>query len=180
MHVDEDLIDVAQLAERGLDLRERAAARAQIQVAAEVDHAEALASRPGHDAGAMTGLAAQEVRRAQDPRLGVQIRVDLAAMVGVVAERDRVDPAREQLIGRLRRDSQPAGDVLAVDDDERRLQALAQQRQALEQGAPPDTADEIADEQDPHLPTHALAGSVLPGERLSLSHTWPMAAGGCR
>ena len=106
----------------------------------------------------MSGLAAQEVGRAQDPRLGVQIRVDLAAMVGVVAERDRVDSAREQLVGGLWRDPQPARDVLAVDHDEGRIEALAQQRQALEQRAPADAADEIADEQDAGLDlSHTLA-----------------------
>ena len=95
-------------------------------------------------------------------------------MVGVVAERDRVDSSREQLVGGLRRDSQAAGDVLAVDDNERRPQALAQQRQALEQRPAPDAADEIADEQDPHTST----GPLLGGERLSLSHTAPMIVGG--
>jgi len=69
-------------------------------------------------------------------------------MVCVVAERDHVDSAREELIGGLWRDPQPARDVLAVDDDEGRFETLAQQRQALEQGAPPDAADEIAHEQD--------------------------------
>ena len=98
------------------------------------------------------GLAAQEVGRAQDRACVVQIGVDLAAVVGVVAERDHVDAGREQLVGDLRRDPEAARGVLAVDDDERRGVALAQHRQAVEQRAPPDAADDVADEQDARTP----------------------------
>jgi len=126
MHVDEDVIDIpTQLAERGLDLGKRRTARAQVQVPAEVDYAQAHSVVLDH-ARAVAGLDAQEVRRAQDPRLGVQIRIDLAAMVGVVAERDRIDSPREQLLGCLWRDSQAARDVLAVDHHEGRVKALSQ------------------------------------------------------
>ena len=110
----------------------------------------------------MTGLDAQEVDRAQDPRLGVEIRVDLATVIGVVAERDRVHAAREQRARGLRRDPQTARDVLGVDDHERGVEALAQDRQALQQRAPADRADEVPDEQD--------AG-------LCLSHTCRMTGG---
>src|SRR5271167_922366 len=115
-------------------------------------------------------------------------------MVGVVAERDRIDAAREELIGGLWRDSQATCDVLAVDHHERRIEALAQQGQAFEQGTPPDPADEIADEQDPHrtigfvraaaLRARGLArrpaasrrtcGGVPARDFLLLSHTSPM------
>jgi len=162
VHVHEDVIDiVAQLAQRGLDLRKRRTARAQIEVAAEVDHTQAQPVAL-HHARTVAWLDAQEVGRTQDPRLGIQVGIDLTAVIGVVAERDRVHPAGEQCAGRLRRDPQPACHVLAVDDHERRLEALAQNRQALEQRASPNAADEIADEQD---------------ARLCLSHTSPMIAG---
>ena len=157
-----------ELSERDLDLGEGRAAGAQIQVAAEVDDAQAHAVALDH-AGAVPGLAAQEVGRPQDPRLAVQVGVDLAAVVGVVAERDRVDARREQLVGDLRRDPQAAGDVLAVDDHERRRVALAQDRQAVEQRVPADAADEVAHEQDARRPR--------PAARLGLSHTLAMVGG---
>ncbi len=102
-------------------------------------------------AGAVPGLAAQEVGRPHDPRLGVQVGVDLPAVVGVVAEGDRVDASREQLVGDLGGDPQPPGDVLAVDHHELGRVALAQERKAVEQRAPADAPDEVADEQDAQL-----------------------------
>ena len=92
-------------------------------------------------------------------------------MVGVVAERDRIDPGREQLIGGLWRDPQSARDVLAVDHDEDRVQTLAQDGQALEQRASADAPDEVANEQDAHR-------RVRGPRRLGLSHTLAMVVGG--
>ena len=87
----------------------------------EVDHAEAHAVALD-DAAAVAGLRREVVRRPHDRgRLRVEVRVDLMAMVGVVAERDDVDAGGEQLVGDLRRDAQAAGGVLAVDHDEGRL-----------------------------------------------------------
>ena len=90
------------------------------------------------------GLAAQEVRGPHDAVVAVQIRVDLPAVVGVVPERDRVDAGGEQLVCVLRRDSEAAGGVLAVDDHERQVVALAQHRQAVEQRFAPDAPDDVA------------------------------------
>ena len=70
-------------------------------------------------------LAAKEVGRSQDRLVAVQVGVDLPAMKGVIAERDHVDAGGEHLVGDLRRDPQPAGGVLAVDDHERRIDAPA-------------------------------------------------------
>jgi hypothetical protein len=66
----------------------------------------------------------------------------------VVAQRDRVDAAGQQLVGELGRDPEAAGDVLAVDHDEVRRVALAQRRQQPEQRASPEAAHDVADEQD--------------------------------
>ena len=121
-------------------------------------------------ARASARLAAQEVRRPDDALVARKIGVDLAAVVGVVAERDRVDARSEHLIGVLRRDPEPARSVLAVDDHECRLQALAQNRQAVEQRVAPEAADDVADEQD-------ACGARRRGRRLRLSHTLAMAGG---
>jgi hypothetical protein len=148
VHVDEDVVDLAvELREHVLDLDERGAARPQEEVAGQVDDPEpdpvALDDRV-----AAPRLRAQVVRGADDPRLVVEVRVDLLAVVRVVAERDRVDAGAEQLVGDLRRDPEPAGDVLAVDDDERGVVALAQTGQQPEQRPPAQPAHEIADEED--------------------------------
>jgi len=103
----------------------------------------------------------------------------------VVAKRDRVDPGGNQLVGELWRDAQAARNVLAVDDHERRLVALAQDRQALQQRAPADAAHHVADEQDADAPAAAgppvaRAASrrlLLLGGRLFLSHTLAMVGG---
>ena len=169
MHVEEDVLDLSQFAERDLDLGERRAPCAQVQVAAHVHHAEADAVVLDHG-HAPARLAAQEVRRPDDVVVAREIRVDLAAVIGVVSQRDHVDPRREHLIGVLRRDPEAARGVLAVDDHERRLQALAQHRQAVEQRVAPDPAHDIPYEQDP-------GGARVGGGRLGLSHTLPMVGG---
>ncbi len=165
MDVDEDVVDLPELAQGDLDLGECRAARPQVEVAAEVDDAQAQAVMLDH-AGAAAGLAAEEVGRPHDPFAAVQIRVDLTAVIGVVSERDRVDARGEHLLGVLRRDPQPPGGVLAVDDDERRLVALAEHGQAVQQRLASQAADDIADEQDPRR-----------RGRLSLSHTGAMVGG---
>jgi hypothetical protein len=148
VHVDEDVVDLAlELGEHVLDLYERGAARAQEQVARQVHDAQADAVAVDHRVAA-PGLRAQVVGRAHDARLLVEVGEDLLAVVGVVAERDGVDPGPEQLVGDLRRDAEPAGDVLGVDDDERGLVALAQAGQQSEQRPPAEPAHEIADEED--------------------------------
>ena len=70
----------------------------------------------------------------------VQVRVDLAVPVGVVAERDRVDAQGEHLVRRARRDAEAAGRVLAVDDDEIQRELLAQggkQHRSVRRPIPP-------------------------------------------
>jgi hypothetical protein len=118
-----------------------------VEVAGEVDDAEAHAAA-FDDAAAVARLALEEVRRPQDPLVRVQVGIDLALAVGVVAERDDVDAQREQLVGDLRRDARTARDVLAVDDDEVERMRLTQARQQRPQQMPSGRADEIADEED--------------------------------
>jgi hypothetical protein len=169
VHVDEDVLDLVELSKRDLDLREGRAASPQVEVSAEVDHTQAYAVVLDHT-DASAGLAAQEVGRTHDRLARVQVRVDLAAVIRVVAQRDRVDAGGEHLLGDLRRDAQATGGVLAVDDDECGLVALAQRRQAVEQRAPADAADDVTGEQDASLARDS-------GSRLRLSHTLAMEGG---
>ena len=106
----------------------------------------------------------------------------------MIAERDRIDPRGEQLVGDLGSYPEAAGDVLGVDDNEGRRVALAQDGQALEQRAPTHATDNISDEKDarprayPPRPRTLLIGTppalrrACQG-RLVLSHTLAMVAG---
>jgi len=148
VHVDEHVVDaVAEALEHRVDLDERRPPGPQVEVAREVHDAEPH-SVALDDRVAAARLRAQVVRRAHDPRLVVEVRVDLLAVIGVVAERDDVDARGEQLVGDLRGDPEAAGDVLAVDDDEGGREALAEAGEQAEQRPPPEAADEIADEED--------------------------------
>ena len=68
----------------------------------------------------------------------------------MVAERDAVDAAREDLVGQAVGDAGAVGGVLAVRDDEIEVELLAQARDErldrLATGAPED----VRDEQQPH------------------------------
>jgi len=148
VHVDEHVVDRAlEPVEHRVDLDERRAPGAEVEVARQVDDAEAHPVALD-DRVAVAGLRAQVVGRAQDPGLVVEVRVDLLAVIGMVAQRDDVDSGAEQLAGDLRRDPEAAGDVLAVDDDERGRVALAQPGEQREQRPAPEAADEIADEEN--------------------------------
>jgi hypothetical protein len=147
VHVHEDVVDApAQVGQDRVDLDEGRSPGAQEEVARERDDAEAQAAALDDD-GAVAGLRAQVVGGPDDPLLLVEVGVDLAAAVGVVAERDDVDAAVEELVGELRRDPEPAGDVLGVDHDEGRRVLRAQRGEQAEQRPPAEAADDVADEE---------------------------------
>ena len=148
VHVDEHVVDlVAQRVQLRVGLGERRAPGVEEDAARQVDHAQARPVALDH-AAAVPGLGAQEVRRPQDPLLLVEVGVDLAVAVGVVAQRDHVDARGEELLGDLGRDPEPAGGVLAVDDDEVRRVRVAQAGQQPEQGPAARRPDDVADEED--------------------------------
>ena len=66
----------------------------------------------------------------------------------MVAERDDVRAGREELVGELRRDAGAVGRVLAVDDREVGVVALAQRRQVLLHGAASRDAEDVREEED--------------------------------
>jgi len=84
------------------------------------NHAVAL-----DDSRAPPRLATQEVGRPHDRRVAVEVGIDLAAVVGVVAERDHVGAGGEEPFGELGRDAGAVRDVLAVDDAHVRAKFLA-------------------------------------------------------
>ena len=66
----------------------------------------------------------------------------------MVAERDHVGSRGEQLAGELRGDAGPVGRVLAVDDREVGVVALAQRGQMLLDGAASRDAEDVREEED--------------------------------
>ena len=101
----------------------------QAELPDQVDHAEAQADGVLDDHEAAAGVAVVLVGAADDRLAAVEVRVDLAVAVGVVAERDHVDAEFEDLVGGLRIDAHAAGGVLAVDDDEVGIVLFLQARQ---------------------------------------------------
>src|SRR5256885_587993 len=96
--------------------------------------------------------ALRHVRRPDYPLALLQVRNDLAATPGVVAEGDRVDPRREHLVGELGRDADAVREVLAVEDAKIRAQLLAQRWEPLLDCAPAWHADRVRDEENSHVP----------------------------
>jgi hypothetical protein len=67
----------------------------------------------------------------------------------VVAERDHVCAAREQLVRDLRRDPRAVRRVLAVEDAEVDVELVPQPRQPLLDDPAPRNAEDVGDEEDP-------------------------------
>ena len=94
-----------------------------------------------------------EVRRADDPVGLVEERDEVALAPDVVAERDRVGAGGEELLGELRGQADAVRGVLAVHDAEVDLELLAQVAQAGLDGPAAGSAEDVAQEEDPHRRT---------------------------
>jgi hypothetical protein len=87
----------------------------------------------------------------------------------VVTEGDHVGARLEQPRGELRRDPDPVGDVLAVDDAEVDAELLLQARQALRDRTPPGRPDDVTDEEDSQRTEGTAAGRTDSETLLPLS-----------
>ncbi len=134
--VDEDewcLLD--GLVDEVVDDLEHRGRRIEEERSQDVHHREARAVRRRDDGQSSPGHVLRHVRRANDSIRVVEVRADFCAPEGVVSESDRVRPGGEQLVGEARRDPDPVGGVLAVDDAHVDLQVCAQRGQeSLERG----------------------------------------------
>ena len=90
------------------------------------------------------------VDRPQQPRLALDEHQRLLLVEGVVAERHHVGAGIEQLLEDGLGDAEAAGRVLAVDDDEIELVALAQAGQRIDDRLAAGAADDIAEKQQTH------------------------------
>ena len=83
-----------------------------------VDDRDLVAAIGVMDEPAATGRLVGVVDRPQDGAIGVEVLVDLALVPDVVAARDHVDAAAQQLLGEARGEAHAGRDVLAVRDHE--------------------------------------------------------------
>jgi len=87
----------------------------------------------------------RKIDRPDQPVLALDIDERFLLVEGVVAERHRIGPRIEKLHVDLLGDAEPAGRILAVDDDEIELPAHSQPGQRLKNCAPARAADDIAE-----------------------------------
>jgi hypothetical protein len=101
----------------------------------------------------VAGIAGHEVR-GTDHALGlIEVAEGIAVAERVVAERDHVGAHREDVGASLLGDPEPSRGVLAVDDYEVGLMALAQSRHRAAQAGASRAAHHVADEEHPHATT---------------------------
>ena len=98
--------------------------------------------RPGAPAAKFAGLTIAA--------RGLEIRRDLGAAPGVVAERDRIGPGRQQLLGEARGDPDPVSGVLAVDDAEVDSELGAELLEAVLDDFPAGAPDDVPHEENAH------------------------------
>ena len=139
-----------------VDHLERTEDRSEEEQAEQIDHGDLRSIARRDERESATWSALRHVCRPDHPLALLQVRNDLAATPGVVAERDRVDAGGEHLVGELGRDADPVRKVLAVQDAEIGLQLFAQGRQALLDGTTAGHADRIRKKENLH-------GSILAG-----------------
>ena len=100
------------------------------------------------------------VDRTQQARLGVDEGDDLLLVPDVIPRGDDRRPGAQQVNGNPGRDAPAVGAVLAVDDDEVDLLALADARQQVGDGAAARLADDVAQEQEGDRVVHEKAEKV--------------------
>ncbi len=167
MHVDENhrrlrprLLDevVDDLEHRGRGMEE--------QRAEDVDHRQPPAVGRRHGGKTSSRRAARHVGGADDSIRSVEVRPDLGAPEGMVAERDRICARRQQLFGQTRRDPDSVRGVLAVHDARVDLELRAERLQALRQSSPPGSPHDVGDEENAQG-----AGDFATGRRASPTGT---------
>ena len=147
---DHDLGALApQLGDLGVGGGEGGAGDGQLQLAAQVEHADPdpvdLDDRraPARVSLRVVGGTDQHLA-AVDELVGVALAVD------VVAGRDQLDAGGEDVVGRPLRDPRSAGGVLAVGDDQVGAVRGPRPRHRGGEPAPAGPADDVSDEEDPH------------------------------
>ena len=93
----------------------------------------------------------REIQRTNEPRRAFDEHQRLFLIPGMIAERDSIGPGVEEfLIDRLG-DTEAAGGILAVDDDEIEFPVADERRQMFVDRGASGLADDVADKKDSQL-----------------------------
>jgi hypothetical protein len=132
-----------------VDLGEWGARDVELDRAAEVDHRDASLTDLDHRVAA-SGVGVRIVGGPDHAVGAVEVLVDLAMLVDVVAGRDHVGARGKHLLRRPLGDPQASGRVLAVDDHEVGRVAFAQLRHRRREPLPTRASDHVSDEEHAH------------------------------
>src|SRR4051794_29123293 len=154
MEVDDD--GVSRNAERtgaelALERREGIVERRHEDAAERVDDQRMLAVLGLDQRGAAAGRAARIVRRPHKSLRALDEHKGLALVPGVIAERHRVGASIEKLLIDRFGDTEAAGGILAVDDDEIERPVLDHARQIFGDRRAPGATDDITHKENAQL-----------------------------
>ena len=119
--------------------------------------------RASSSAAPRPGVPFGIIDRTDQPRRPLDEDERLLLVPGMVAERDGVGAGADQVLVDRLGDAEAAGGVLAVDGDEVELPVAHESRQPLHHDGAAAAADDVADEQNPHVahaPTSMISRSV--------------------
>ena len=152
VQVDEDdLGGVLQLMEGAVDGLKRAVDEGHEDAPLKVDDGDGDSRGRRHHVGAHPGASIGIVDGPEQARLAVQVLEDVAFVPDVVTGREDVDAETEELPGNVRRDAEPGGRVLDVDDDEVVVVPRPQELESRLDDVASGLADHVAGDEDPHL-----------------------------
>ena len=132
--------------------------RVQRELAHQIDHADRAVGR-GIGGVAPSGTLGREVGRAQDPRLLVQIGLELPPGPGMIAQRHHVGARLQDLVGLSGRDAHHIG-VLPVDDGKGNAHHFLIRLEVLLQKGDASLTDHVAHSQN--IDRHAIILRSVP------------------
>ena len=116
----------------------------------QVDDEEARPLRVLDDRRAPPRRAGWVIGRADEARLALNEHQNFALIEGVVSERHGVDPGGEELLEDQLRETEAAGGVFPIGDDEIEIPPRPQDGRLLKHRGAARTPDNVPDEQEPH------------------------------
>ena len=122
------------------------------------------------DVDAAPGRARGKIRRADEPRVLVEVRQDLALVPAVIAAGHHLNAVAEQIVGEVGRDAESGRRVFAVGDDEVDLVMPDEGGQAPADQLAAGLADDVADEEQPGHPRSTGTSIVRSAPILDARH----------
>jgi hypothetical protein len=151
VEIQEDQLDVFRhLGQDPVRRPERAVHRRHEDPSQQAEHAHALIAPGAHDGIIASGGLAGIVGRLDDPQLGRQDRIDLAATVDVVAHGQAVHAGGNQLVVDGRRQARSAGHILRIGNDQIKLFLDPQPGHGPQNNLASRLAHNVSDQQQTH------------------------------